>query len=214
MKVYKVDRKEMETLDDNPVLPQPILLGVLGHRQDITYDILYDQIITPILSELGRMPDRVILPSESTSSALLYGWAEKFKLSLIAYETDWNRLGRKARAIRDARITQESTHFIIFLGKRSEYYEEHAHKIARKGKTVFTVSNEFELEQIIIEQEQKQAQKSLTCEKVQRPSSRRQQSSSYPRKPPSSPHPPLLASWLQQRNPHVSLSPPAESESR
>ena len=70
----------METLDDNPVLPQPILLGVLGYRQDITYDILYDQIITPILSELGRMPDRVILPSESTSSALLYGWAEKFKL--------------------------------------------------------------------------------------------------------------------------------------
>ena len=201
----------METLDDNPVLPQPILLGVLGHRQDITYDILYDQIITPILSEIGRMPDRVILPSESTSSALLYGWAEKFKLSLIAYETDWNRLGRKARAIRDARIMQESTHFIIFLGKRSEYYEQHAHKIARKGKIVFTVSNEFELEQIIIEQEQEK--KSLTCEK-QRPSSRRQQPSSCPQKPPSSARPPLLASWLQQRNPRVSLSPLAESESR
>lgn len=209
----------METLDDNEclALPQPILLGVLGHRQDITYDILYDKIITPILSELGRMPDRVILPSEATSSALLYGWAEKFKLSLIAYETDWNRLGRKARAVRDARITQESTHFIIFLGKRSEYYDQHADKIARKGKTVFTVSNEFELEQVVIErdveEEVAQKQKPITREE-HRPSSRRQPPSSCPQKPPSSVRQPSLASWLQQRSPLSSSSPPAGSESR
>ena len=142
---------QMDFLDDNPQVPKPILLGVLGSRADITYDILYERIIEPIMAELGRMPDRVVLPSESTSSALLYGWAEKFKLAFIAYDTDWAHLGRKARIVRDARIIQEATHLIIFLGKRSDYYGQQGVKIARKGKIVFTVSNNFELEEIVIE---------------------------------------------------------------
>ena len=202
---------DTQLLDDTPVIGQPILLGVLGHRQDITYDILHEQIINPILAEIGRIPDRVVLPSESTSSALLYGWAEKLKLSMIAYETDWNRLGRKARAIRDARIAQESTHLILFLGKRSDYYDNQALTLARKGKIVFTVSNEFELEQVVIEKPPQQEQqeqplkpktpKQSSTRGAQRPSSRRQQSSSCPQTPPSSPHQPSLASWLQQRSP-------------
>lgn len=201
---------DTQLLDDIPVIGQPILLGVLGHRQDITYDILHEQIINPILAEIGRIPDRVVLPSESTSSALLYGWAEKLKLSMIAYETDWNRLGRKARAIRDARIAQESTHLILFLGKRSDYYDNQALTLARKGKIVFTVSNEFELEQVVIEKPPQQEQekplkpktpKQSSTRGAQRPSSRRQQSSSCPQTPPSSPHQPSLASWLQQRSP-------------
>ena len=202
---------DTQLLDDIPVMAQPILLGVLGHRQDITYDILHEQIINPILAEIGRIPDKVVLPSEATSSALLYGWAEKLKVSMIAYETDWNRLGRKARAIRDARIAQESTHLIMFLGKKSDYYEKQALTLARKGKIVFTVSNEFELEEIVIEkppeqqpheqQQQQQPKKKLSTRGAQRPSSRRQQSSSCPQTPPSSPHQPSLASWLQQRNP-------------
>jgi hypothetical protein len=144
---------QLVLLDDNELIQiaQPILLGVLGSRADITYDILHEKILNPVLSELGRMPDRIILPSESTSSALLYSWAEKLQLSFVAYDTDWNRLGRRARAVRDTRICQESTHLIVFLGKRSDFYSQQAEKIARKGKTVFTVSNNFELEQLIIE---------------------------------------------------------------
>lgn len=141
----------MATLDDSPSEPQPILLGVLGQRADITYDILHERILNPILSELGRMPDRVTLPSESTSSAILYGWAEKMRLDPVAYDSDWAKLGRRARAFRDARIISESTHLIVFLGKRSEFYEKQATAIARKGKIVFTISNNFELEELIVE---------------------------------------------------------------
>ena len=132
-------------LDDNESIqiPQPILLGILGSRADITYDILHEKILNLVLGSLGRMPDRVILPSESTSSALIYSWAERHKLSFVAYDTDWNRLGRRARAVRDTRICQEATHLIVFLGKRSDFYSQQAEKIARKGKTVFTVSNNF-----------------------------------------------------------------------
>jgi hypothetical protein len=140
-------------LDDNPSIPQPILLGVLGQRTDITYDILHERILNPILGELGRLPDRVSLPSETTSSALLYAWAERMKLAFTAYETDWSKLGRRARALRDSRITNESTHVLVFLGKRSEYYDKQAATLARKGKIVFTVSNNYELEELVIEKQ-------------------------------------------------------------
>ena len=140
----------MSFLDDVPFLPKPILLGVLGSRADITYDILHERILAPILSELGRFPDRMILPSETTSSELFHNWSEQLKLASMVYETDWAHLGKRARVVRDARICTESTHLIIFLGKRSDYYEKQAVTIARKGKIVFTVSNNFELEEICV----------------------------------------------------------------
>jgi hypothetical protein len=140
----------MATLDDTPSAPTLILLGILGHRSDITYDILHERILYPILGELGRMPDRVVLPSESTSSAILYTWAQTMRLSPIAYDSDWAKLGRRARIFRDARIIAESTHIIVFLGKRSDYYYKQAMSLVRKGKIVFTVSNTFELEELVI----------------------------------------------------------------
>lgn len=142
---------KVQQLDDIPIQPKPLLLGVLGQRADITYDILHERILNPILGELGRLPDRVTLPSESTSSAILYVWAEKMRLDPVAYETDWSKLGRKARVFRDARIIAESTHILIFLGKRSEFYEKQAIALTRKGKIVFTISNNFELEELVIE---------------------------------------------------------------
>jgi hypothetical protein len=94
------------------------------------------------------MPERLILPSEAASSALFNNWGKKMRLASITYETDWFRLGKKASIVRDNRIVSESTHLIVFLGKRSEHYLKKAEQLAKKGKIVFTVSNNYEIEML------------------------------------------------------------------
>jgi hypothetical protein len=138
----------MDDFGEEVCIPNPILLGILGSRQDITYDIFHETILNPILGELGRMPERLMLPSEAASSALFNEWGKKMRLASITYETDWFRLGRKAGIVRDNRIVSESTHLIVFLGKRSDHYSKKAEQLAKKGKTVFTVSNNYQLEML------------------------------------------------------------------
>jgi hypothetical protein len=135
-----------------PQKGEPLFLGVLGSRNDITQGVLIERILNPVLQELGRPPDKAILPSEGTSSIFLTDWAESLKIPHQVYEADWQRHARRAKIFRDARIQQESTHFIVFLNKRSEFNEKLATRLARQGHTVFTVSwKDCEVEQLIIE---------------------------------------------------------------
>lgn len=144
----------MEDFTDE-VLPQkgePIFLGILGSRNDINQDVLIEKIINLVLQELTRPPDKVILPSEGTSSIFLTDWAESLKIPHQIYEADWQRHSRRAKIFRDSRIQHESTHFLVFLNKRSEFNENLAIRLARQGHSVFTVSwNDYEVEHLIIE---------------------------------------------------------------
>jgi hypothetical protein len=117
-----------------------IFLGVVGSRTDITPEKLLEQVMNPILQELGRTPDRIILPSEGISSIYLSDWADTLKIPSQIYEADWHRHQRRAKIFRDARIQQESTHFIVFLNKRSEFNEKLALRLAKQGRQVFTVA--------------------------------------------------------------------------
>jgi hypothetical protein len=144
----------MEDFTDEapPQKGEPLFLGVLGSRNDITQGVLIERILNPILQELGRPPDKAILPSEGTSSIFLSDWAESLKIPHQVYEADWQRHARRAKIFRDARIQQESTHFVVFLNKRSEFNEKLAARLARQGHTVFTVSwKDCEVEQLIVE---------------------------------------------------------------
>lgn len=144
----------MEDFTDEapPQKGEPLFLGVLGSRNDITQGVLIERILNPILQELGRPPDKAILPSEGTSSIFLSDWAETLKIPHQVYEADWQRHARRAKIFRDARIQQESTHFLVFLNKRSEFNEKLATRLARQGYTVFTVSwKDCEVEQLIVE---------------------------------------------------------------
>jgi hypothetical protein len=146
-------QKEAAIMDDfgeEVFVPKPILLGILGNRSDVTYDIFHEKILNPVLSTLGRMPERLILPSEAASSALFNNWGKKMRLASITYETDWFRLGKKAGIVRDNRIVSESTHLIVFLGKRSEHYLKKAEQLAKKGKNIFTVSSDYEIEMLTL----------------------------------------------------------------
>jgi hypothetical protein len=117
-----------------------LFLGVIGSRQDCSQQKMIEEVMTPILQELGRVPERVILPSEGISSIYLSDWADTLKIQTQIYEADWHRHQRRAKIYRDARIQQEASHFLIFLNKRSEYNEKLATRLANKGYPVFTVS--------------------------------------------------------------------------
>lgn len=127
--------------DEGPIQQtQPLFLGVLGSRPDVSAQALQENILTPMLQELGRTPDKVILPVEGLSNILISDWAEQLRIPTQIYDADWQRHQKRAKIFRDLRIQKEATHFLIFLNKRSTFNEKLAERLAIKGYTVFTVA--------------------------------------------------------------------------
>ena len=140
---------------DEPVVtgPTPIRLGVIGNRADATQEKIVEDVMTPLLEQLGRPPERILLPSEGTSSIFLGDWAEQLRIPTQVYEADWRRHQRRALVYRDARIQEEATHFLIFLNKRSVTNEKIAMRLARKGHPVLTVTYaDWSLEYLTLEE--------------------------------------------------------------
>ncbi len=130
----------------------PVYLGILGSRPDGIQDTYLYEILGPILQELGRLPDKVLLPSEGLSSVYISDWADTLHIPSQMYEADWKLHQRRAKIFRDSRIQSESTHFLVFLNKRSEYNEKLSIRLARKGHVVFTVGYaDWAVEQLIEE---------------------------------------------------------------
>jgi hypothetical protein len=123
-----------------PTVPQPIILGIFGSHSKICEDKLIENILMPILQELGRLPDKVLVPSEGNTSIYIQSWTESLHIPYHVFESDWKNRGRSATILRDARIQKECTYAIVFLSQRSTRYELLAEKMARQNKTVFTIS--------------------------------------------------------------------------
>lgn len=142
----------MNILDDIPTFVDPIVLGVLGIHNTITKQEIHEKILHPLMSVLGRLPEQVVLPSEGTSSAYISIWSEKHNVSRQCVEADWKKFQRQAGILRDARIQKEATHFLVFVGAKSNTYEKTAIRLAKKGKRVFTVDpNPVQMSEIIVE---------------------------------------------------------------
>lgn len=124
------------------IVGQPILLGVLGKHEQISKEAIHEKILHPLVSAIGRLPDRVILPSEGTSSAYITLWAERANLEIHSVDADWRKLQRRAGIMRDARIIKDSTHLLVFVGSRSKSYEQTGIREAKKGKQVFLVDHD------------------------------------------------------------------------
>lgn len=127
---------------------QAIFLGVIGSRNDCNQRQILEDVLTPILQELKRTPDKVILPAEGTSTIYISDWADVLKIPSQSYDADWKRHQRRAKFLRDARIQQEATHYLIFLNKRSQFNEKLANRLAKQGSIVFTVANNWEVEEL------------------------------------------------------------------
>ena len=121
--------------------PKVIVLGIFGCIK--TVDKIQDN-LTLILQELGRMPDKILIPTEGNSSIYIEHWAESLHIKRQIFQSDWVKNGKIAQIIRDDRMTKECTHALVFV--KSEKLEKLSKKIFKKGKITFTYNLESELE--------------------------------------------------------------------
>lgn len=145
MEKYLINYKStFDELEDAPIVKEEFVLGILGNSSSSkwTRETMADLIMNPLLEVTERIPNKILMPTEGTTSVLLQVWAERHALPFQAIDSDWMKMGRRARALRDSRILKESTHLLIFLGARSDYYERVAIREAKKGKVVFTVDKQ------------------------------------------------------------------------
>jgi hypothetical protein len=143
-------------LNDSIFEPQVIILGVFGNTNKIKELDLQDNILNVILQELGRSPDKVLIPSEGNSSVYIQEWAETCNIKTDVFYCDWMRNGKIAQIIRDDRIQKECTHALVFLSDKSVKLEKMGEKMAKNGKTVFTSSFPYQdLEMLVVEPVQK-----------------------------------------------------------
>lgn len=140
-------------LFDEPLLHgEPLVLGVVGIHTTITKEEIHETILHPLVSVLGRLPDKMILPAEGMSSAYLSIWAERNRIDAQAVKADWTKFQRKAGILRDARILKEATHLLVFVGPKSRRYEQTAIQQCKKGKRVFLVEpNPVDMIEIVVE---------------------------------------------------------------
>ncbi len=142
----------MDFETETRILGKPIYLGILGIHNQITKEEIHEKVLHPLLTSLGRLPDKILLPSEGTSSAYISIWAERNHIDTQCVEADWRKFQRKAGILRDARIVKESTVLLTFVGIKSRSNEQTAIRHAKKGKHVFLVEpNPIELCEIVVE---------------------------------------------------------------
>ena len=108
------------------------ILGVLGARNAITKQILQDEILNPILDDLQKKPNKILLPAEPLSSTFIECWATRQEIAVELIKSDWIRDSRRAGVIRDSRIEKESTALLVFEGPKSRYYLDLAERIAKR----------------------------------------------------------------------------------
>ena len=124
--------------------------GIFGCSNKISEKDLQDLVLVPILQELGRTPDKILLPSEGNTSIYLQEWADSLRIKTQVFQSDWARNGRIAQILRDDRMRKECTHMLVFLPPRSDRLEKMAEKMAKQGKIVFTSSTDLTLTQLVL----------------------------------------------------------------
>lgn len=139
--VSSLNTPNQMSLNDTLYEPQVIVVGVFGNTNKVSEQDLQENTLTLILQELGRIPDKVLIPSEGNSSIYIDSWAEALRIKRQIFQADWARNGRIAQIIRDDRIAKECTHALVFLSQKSTKLEKMAEKLCKKGKTVFTSSH-------------------------------------------------------------------------
>lgn len=141
-----------------PRAPVQIILGVFGSRtsKQLSEKLLIQTILTPILQELGRIPDKLLVPYEGDSSMYIQAWADALNIPYQTFTVDWMKSGKSAGVLRDNRIRSECTHALVFLAPRSTRYETLANQMVlakHSPKTVFTVAyQDCSLEHLVHEE--------------------------------------------------------------
>lgn len=126
-------------MEDEIVIPaKPFYLGVFGTRSDLQYESIIEHILHPMLEATGRVPEKMVGPSEGYSTLYLEKYATTHNIPWKTIYTDWQKHGRKATFMRDYTVERECNYALVFLNKKTQTLEKYAEKLAKKGKHVFT----------------------------------------------------------------------------
>ncbi len=130
----------LELLDDEPEQKSDeFTRGVLGSSEASYWNAnTMAETINALLEETGKLPTSINLPAKGITSLLIQAWGEKQNIVCKPVDSDWIRLGKKARALQDSRIIKDSSHLLFFVGSRSDYYEKIAIREAKR-KVVYTI---------------------------------------------------------------------------
>jgi hypothetical protein len=109
----------------------PNILGVIGARNSLTKQILQNEILNPILDDLGRI-DKILLPDEHLTSTYIEAWAIRKEIDYDFVKSDWLNYGKKAGILRDGQVEKQSTVLLVFEGPRSRFYLDFAERIAKR----------------------------------------------------------------------------------
>jgi hypothetical protein len=140
-------------LNDNIYEPDVIVIAVFGNTNKVSEQDLQDNTLTLILQELGRTPDKVLIPTEGNSSIYIQDWCDSLGIKTQSFQADWIRNGKIAQILRDDRMAKECTHALVFLSsprgvQKSSRLEKFGEKLCKKGKIVFTSSHNQILTQL------------------------------------------------------------------
>lgn len=120
--------------------PQIYIIGIFGSRKNMNETDLYETILNPVLSELGRMPEKILMPADNNATSIyLEDWAKHLKIPLQAFQADFHSQGKRATILRDGRIERECTVAIVFQAPRSTRYNTLAERMVKHGKRVFFI---------------------------------------------------------------------------
>lgn len=108
------------------------VLGVLGSRNALTKQIMQNEILNPILDDLGGNLTKIICPEEPLSSTFIECWADRKGIPVTLFKSEWVNYGKKAGVMRDYQIEKNSTALLVFEGPRSRFYLDMAEKIAKR----------------------------------------------------------------------------------
>lgn len=126
-------------------------LGILGTRQDLTSAEI-TQLLDLIKEDSGEF-QAIYTPQEGYSSIYAEAYADSGSIPCTAFEAEWYKNGRSAKARRDAEIVRHATHFLVFGAPRSQQPLSVARSLLRKGLAVFYLPHgSLELEALEAEQ--------------------------------------------------------------
>ena len=126
-------------------------LGMLGTRQDLTSAEI-TQLLDLIKEDSGEF-QAIYTPQEGYSSIYAEAYADAHEIPCTAFEAEWYKHGRSAKARRDAEIVRHATHFLVFGAPRSQQPLSVARSLLRKGLAVFYLPHgSLELEALEAEQ--------------------------------------------------------------
>ncbi len=130
----------MSFLEDDAIIKSPeiIILGIFGHSNKVSETDLHSNTLNLILQELGRLPDKVLIPTEGNTSIYIQEWAESLRIPMQVFQADIRKHQKRAWILRHDRIQKECTHALVFLSQRSTKLEKNAEQMVKKGKRVFT----------------------------------------------------------------------------